>query len=253
MADAEVTEDALLGGRIRIRQPARGYRVNVDTLLLAATFGPQAFRSGTRIVEPGCGVGAALLAVAALRKRDDPVEYIGIERDPAYANLARENVALNAPAFPTRIIEADALDPHADFGVFDHVFFNAPYDTAGESRAPAEGKRAAFLADRPVSDWIKVWSNRMGSYANLTLIHRAHRLGEILAALDGRLGGVEVFPIRPSAHAKARRVIVRAWKGSRAPLKLFAGLDLHPADGVKAKYTPEADAILRGEAFIDFG
>ena len=150
-------------------------------------------------------------------------------------------------------MEGDALDPSLDIGVFDAVFFNPPYDDPAEGRLPAEGKRAAFLAERPIGDWIKVWSNRMTSYSNLTLIHRAHRLGEILAALDGRLGGVEVFPIRPSAHAKARRVIVRAWKGSRAPLKLFAGLDLHPADGVKAKYTPEADAILRGEAFIDFG
>jgi len=93
----------------------------------------------------------------------------------------------------------------------------------------------------------------MTAHSNLTLIHRAHRLGEILAALEGRLGGVEVFPIRPTADAKARRVIVRAWKGSRAPLKLFAGLDLHPDDGSKDKYTPQTEAILRGEAFINFG
>lgn len=253
MAEPDITEDAILGGRLRIRQPARGYRVNVDTLLLAATFGPNAFRSGARVVEPGCGVGAALLAVAALRSRDDPVEYIGIERDPVYANLARENVQLNAQAYQMRIAEADALDLSADFGVFDYVFFNPPYDHPGAGRAPAEAKRSAYLADRPIGDWIRVWSNRMAAYSNLTLIHRAHRLGEILAALEGRLGGVEVFPIRPSAEAKARRVIVRAWKGSRAPLKLFAGLDLHPGDGAKDKYTPQAEAILRGDAHIGFG
>jgi tRNA1(Val) A37 N6-methylase TrmN6 len=132
------------------------------------------------------------------------------------------------------------------------VLFNPPYDDAAEGRAPSEEKRAAFIADRPVSDWIKVWSNRMSAHANMTLIHRAHRLGAILSAFEGRLGGVEVFPIRPFAAAKARRVIVRAWKGSRAPLKLFAGLDLHPDDG-RQKYTPEAEAILRGDAHIGFG
>jgi tRNA1(Val) A37 N6-methylase TrmN6 len=253
MTKPEITEDALLNGRLRIRQPKRGYRVNVDTLLLAATFGPMAFRLGTRIVEPGCGVGAALLSVMAQRTREDPVEFIGIERDATYAKLARENVELNAQTHQARIIEADALDPHADFGVFDCVFFNPPYDSAEEGRPPAEEKRAAFIADRPIGDWIKVWSNRMGAHSNLTLIHRAHKLGEILAALEGRLGGVEVFPIRPAANAKARRVIVRAWKGSRAPLKLFAGLDLHPSDDAKDKYTPEAEAILRGEAHIGFG
>jgi len=49
----------------RVRQPARGYRVNVDTLLLAATL-PRAVIGveATRVAEPGCGVGAALLAMA---------------------------------------------------------------------------------------------------------------------------------------------------------------------------------------------
>jgi tRNA1(Val) A37 N6-methylase TrmN6 len=252
MAEPEITEDALLGGRIRIRQPKSGYRVNVDTLLLAATL-PQE-RIGGRIVEPCCGVGAALLALAVGYNREgEEPEFVGIEREPLYAQLARENVELNGQAHRAKIIEADALDPHADFGLFDRVLFNPPYDNADEGRPPAEGKRAAFIADRPILDWIKGWSNRMGSHSNMTLIHRAHRLGEILAALEGRLGGVEVFPIRPSAGAKARRVIVRAWKGSRAPLKLFAGLDLHPSDDAKEKYTPQAEAILRGEAHIGFG
>lgn len=252
MAEPDVTEDVLLGGRIRIRQLARGYRVNVDTLLLAATL-PSARVGGSRVVEPCCGAAAALLAVAVGYTRPDPIEFVGIERDPRYAQLAQENVALNGQSRRVTIVEADALDPHADYGAFDHIFFNPPYDDAAEGRPPAEGKRGAYIADRPVGDWIKVWSNRMTSRADMTMIHRAHRLGEILAALEGRLGGVEVFPIRPSATKKARRIIVRAYKGSRAPLKLFAGLDLHPDDGSKDKYTPEADAILRGEAHILFG
>ena len=252
MAETDITEDAILGGRVRIRQPARGYRVNVDTLLLAATL-PDARIGGGRVAEPCCGVAAALLAVATGCKREGGIEFVGIERDPLYARLARENVDLNGQAHRMNIVEADALDPHVDFGMFDRVLFNPPYDSADEGRPPAEDKRAAFIADCPVGDWIKVWSNRMTAHSNLTLIHRAHRLGEILAALEGRLGGVEVFPVRPTADAKARRVIVRAHKGSRAPLKLFAGIDLHPADDSKDKYTPQAEAILRGEAHIGFG
>lgn len=254
MAQPEITEDALLNGRLRIRQPARGYRVNIDTVLLAAALPSARLRSdGMRVVEPCCGVAAALLAVAVEHPRHGQAEFVGIERDANYAALARENIALNGQAHCTRIIEAEALDPSADYGVFDYVLLNPPYDTAGEGRPPSEGKRAAYIADRPIADWIKVWSNRMTAHASLTLIHRAHRLGEILTALEGRLGGVEVFPIRPSAAANASRVIVRARKGSRAPLKLFAGLDLHPSDDSKDKYTPETEAILRGEANITFG
>jgi tRNA1(Val) A37 N6-methylase TrmN6 len=250
----DITEDAILGGRVRVRQPAHGYRVNVDTLLLAATLAPERIRgSGARVAEPCCGVAAALLAVASGCSHPADVEFVGIEREPSYVALARENAKLNRQAHRVQIIEADALDPSADFGVFDHVLLNPPYDCEGEGRAPGEAKRAAFVGDRPVEDWVKVWSNRMAAHSSLNLIHRASRLGEILAALEGRLGGAEIFPVRPNAHASASRVIVRAWKGSRAPLRLFAGLDLHPSNGALDKYAPEAEAILRGEAQIRFG
>jgi tRNA1(Val) A37 N6-methylase TrmN6 len=86
--------------------------------------------------------------------------------------------------------------------------------------------------------------------AALTLIHRARALSEILAALEGRLGGIEVLPVRPRASAPAKRVLVRARKGSRAPLNLYAGFNLH--DGSGAKFTAEAEAIFRGEALIEW-
>jgi tRNA1(Val) A37 N6-methylase TrmN6 len=242
----DITEDAIFGGRVRVRQPARGYRVNVDTLLLAAAVLDAG--EGARVAEPCCGVGAALLAVAATCEG----EFIGIERDPAFAALARENVALNSQAGRVSIVEADALEAVLDSGTFDAVLLNPPYDDLSEGRAPAPAKRGAFVAERPIEDWIKVWSNRMRADATFTLIHRAHKLAEILQALEGRLGGVQVFPVFPSAPADASRVIVRARKGSRAPLALLRGLVLHPDDLNGAKYTPEADAILRGAETIRF-
>jgi tRNA1(Val) A37 N6-methylase TrmN6 len=250
MAEPEITEDALLGGRIRIRQPARGYRVNVDTLLLAATFDPRMAWGGCSFVEAGCGVGGALLSIGKQHAHlTPPVRLVGIELDPKMAALASQNAAANA--LQAEIIAADALNPPAQLGVFDRVLFNPPYDYPGEGRAPIAERLNAHISERPISDWIKVWCNRMTTDAHLTLIHRAHRLREILDALEGRLGGVDVFPVRPSAGTPARRIIVRARKGSRAPLKLHGGLDLHPAPDAKRKHTPEAEALLRGEAFID--
>jgi tRNA1(Val) A37 N6-methylase TrmN6 len=251
MADTDITEDTILGGRVVVRQPARGYRVNLDTLLLAASLPPEGAPDGSRLVEVGCGVGAALLAVARNYQGTRPsCRFVGVERDAPTAKLARENVALNGLSHCVEIAEVDALSPPAALGVFDRVFFNPPYDEPGEGRAPGIALRHARLADRPIGDWVKVWCNRMASNANLTLIHRARRLEEILDAIEGRLGGATVFPIHPAANVEARRVIVRAWKGSRAPLRLLHGLDLHPDAAAKDKYTPEAEAILRGEAAI---
>ena len=242
MADFEVTEDALLGGRIRIRQRVRGYRVNVDTLLLAAAVEA---RDGMRLMEAGCGVGAALIAVAV---RNENISLLGVERETNIAEVARENVALNAMSQRIEIVTGDALDKSADYGVFDGVFLNPPFDADGEGNAPAEARRHALITNASIDLWIAALADRLKGSAALTLIHRAAKLPEILAALDGRLGGVEIIPIRPIAAKPAARVIVRARKGSRAGLKLLKGLDLH--DATDAKYSSEAEALLRGEAVL---
>lgn len=245
MAEPEITEDTLFGGRIRIRQPARGYRVNVDTLLLAAAVEAPV---GARLMEAGCGVGAALLSVA---KRSENTRLLGVERETNIAAIARENVAINAMSDRVEIATGDALDKRANWGVFDGVFVNPPFDAEGEGRAPAEERKHAYIADAPVDAWIAALADRLTGGAALTMIHRAAKLPEILAALNGRLGGAEVIPIRPTADEPAKRVIVRARKGSRAPLKLLRGMDLH--DGSGGKYTPETEAILRGEAIVTWG
>ena len=58
---ADITEDAFLGGRLRLRQPRSGHRSGHDAILLAAA---TAAREGDRVVEFGAGVGAAGLALA---------------------------------------------------------------------------------------------------------------------------------------------------------------------------------------------
>lgn len=242
MAAFEVTQDAVLGGRIRVRQPAHGYRVNVDTLLLAAAVEA---RDGMRLMEAGCGVGAALLAVAI---RNENISLLGVERETNIAEVARENVALNAMTQRIEIASGDALDKKANYGVFDGVFFNPPFDKHGEGAAPAETRRHAYIADASIDVWIAALADRLTGGGALTLIHRAAKLPEILAAIEGRLGGIEVIPIRPRATEPAKRVIIRARKGSRAPLRLLRGLDMHDASG--AKYTPETDAILKGAAAL---
>lgn len=245
MAEIETTEDTVLNGRIRIRQPARGYRVNVDTLLLAAAIET---KDGARLMEAGSGVGAALLAIAI---RNENVKLLGVERDQNIASISRENVAANAMMHRIEIVTGDALDRTSQLGVFDGVFTNPPFDKEGEGRAPAEERRYAHVSNVSLDTWIASLADRLTGGAALTMIHRATKMPEILAALDGRLGGAEVIPIRPREGEPAGRVLVRARKGSRAPFRLCPELVLHDASG--AKYTPETEAILRGDAVISFG
>jgi tRNA1(Val) A37 N6-methylase TrmN6 len=54
-----------------------------------------------------------------------------------------------------------------------------------------------------------------------------------------------VYPLWPGCDRPAKRVIVQARRGVATPLRLAPGLVLHEADG---RYTPAADAVLRGAA-----
>ena len=84
---------------------------------------------------------------------------------------------------------------------------------------------------------------RVVSNGTLTAILRADRMGEALSELGE--DGVTIFPLWPRAGEAAKRIIVRAVKGSHAPLAIMPGLVLHEADG---KYTRAANAILRDGA-----
>ncbi|MGE0595678.1 MAG: tRNA1(Val) (adenine(37)-N6)-methyltransferase [Hyphomonadaceae bacterium] len=241
----ETTEDAILDGRLRLRQPARGYRINVDTILLAAAVRAP---SGARLMEAGCGVGAASLAVAM---RNEGVRVLGIERDQNIAEIARENVAMNAMLDRVEIATGDVLERNVNWGVFDGVFVNPPFDAEGEGRAPAPQRAYAHVSEASPAQWVAALCDRLTGGAALTIIQRAANAEAMLAALEGRLGSPELYPIRVRAEAAAHRVIICARKGGRAALKLWKGLDLH--DGSGGKYTAEAEAILRGEAALAWG
>jgi tRNA1(Val) A37 N6-methylase TrmN6 len=82
------------------------------------------------------------------------------------------------------------------------------------------------------------------------LIWRADGIANILAALDQRFGGLAVLPMYSRAGEAAIRILVRATKGSRAPLVLLPGLILNDENG---RPTAEAEAVLRGGASLSFG
>src|SRR5882762_7446370 len=108
----EFTEDAFLGGRLRLRQPRSGHRAGHDAMLLAAA---TSARSGDRVVDFGAGVGAAGLAVA---KRVAGLKLVLVEIDEVLAELARGNAASNAIAADVIVLDVtSAADGFAAVGL----------------------------------------------------------------------------------------------------------------------------------------
>ena len=243
----QIVENGLLNGRVRLRQPARGYRAGMDAALLAAAVPAL---PGQTVIEAGCGAGAVLMQIAARRPG---VRLMGIERDPAMAALAVENAALNDVAATTTIHSGDvaagfrALDAApGDWAVSNPPFF----DDAGALRAPAEGKRGAWMADDGLKAWTGFLLKAVREGGRIVVIHRADRLADLLALLGDKAGSFAIRPIHPFADKPAKRVLVQAIKTGRAPLRLLPPLVLHDREG--GKHSPQAEAILRGETALDW-
>lgn len=219
MSDERLTQDAFLGGLLHLWQPRQGYRAGVDPVLLAATI-PAV--SGQRVLELGCGVGAAVLCLGA---RVPDLILTGVEREVTYAELAVRN-----GAGALEVINADIADlPLAlKQRQFDHVLANPPYWRRDASVAAKDPTREAALGEQtPLEIWIEVAAKRLAQKGYMHIIHRAERLPDLLASLPRDMGSIEVLPIAARIGRAAERVILRARKSGRAEFRLHAPLVLH--------------------------
>lgn len=250
--DIAATErtDAFLGGRLSLRQPARGHRSGTDAVLLAAA--PPAGFAG-RAADLGAGVGAVGLSLA-LREPGVRMDLVEIDRD--LCRLAAENVAANGLSGRVAVIEVDLLGPGEvrraaglASGSMDLVLTNPPFDEAGRGRpSPDPAKRRAHVSDTgDLETWFGAAADMLRHKGLLVAILRADGLPRALSALGRAYGGLTVLPVHPRAAAPATRILLRAVRGSRAPLSIVPGLVLHADDG---RFTPTADALHRGEAIL---
>jgi tRNA1(Val) A37 N6-methylase TrmN6 len=245
LEEQRVTEDRVLDGRVRLRQQPNGYRAGMDAALLAAACDAL---PDQRVIEPGCGVGGALLAAATRRPG---AIFQGVERDSQTVVLGAENIALNDLGGRVAVMEGDVEAGFRALAlpVFDAVMTNPPFfDDPGALRAPAAAKSGAWMADGGLGAWTEFCLKAVREGGTITIIHRADRLADILEQLSPKAGSFKIRPVAPFADAPAKRVIVRAIKTGKAPLVLLPPLVLHDREG--GKHTAQAEAILRGEAAL---
>jgi tRNA1(Val) A37 N6-methylase TrmN6 len=249
MATADPTsEDALLGGKLVLRQPVRGHRFGHDAVLLAAA---TPARSGEHAIELGSGVGAAGLTLA---RRVEGLAVTLVEIDPNLTALARENAARNSLGERVRAISLDIAASPAQFAAAglspnaaDHVLMNPPFN-APHHPSPDRARRLARAATPDtLGQWINAAARLLRPNGVLTLIWRADGLADVLVALAASFGAMAIMPVYPKPAAAAIRVLVRAVKESHAPLALLPGLILAEADNTP---TAQAEAILRDGAAL---
>ena len=244
-----MSEDALLDGKLVLRQPVRGHRFGHDAVLLAAA---TAAWPGEHAIELGAGVGAAGLALA---RRVEGLTLTLVEIDPALTELARENAARNALGERVRAVCLDVGSQAAEFtaaglaaGSADHVLMNPPFN-ATQNPSPVLARRLArSSSDETLALWLRAAAWLLRPLGTSTLIWRADGLSDVLTAVTAaEFGAIVVLPVYPKPEAPAIRVLVRGVKGSRAPLTLLPGLVLADADN---RPTKQVGAVLREGAAL---
>ena len=240
----QTSEDAVLGGRLRLRQPLAGHRVGHDAILLAAA---TAGRAGEHAVDLGAGVGAAGLALAA---RFAGLKVTLVEIDPALAALAAGNARLNrlddrVDAIALDVEDRQALTAVLVPGSVDRVLMNPPFlDATRQNLSPDPRRRLAHAAAPGLLPrWIAAAADLLKPQGVLTLIWRADALAAVQGALAAEFGGIGVLPVYPRPDAAAIRVLVRAVKSGGGPPVSYPGLILNDQDG---KPSAAAEAVLRG-------
>jgi tRNA1(Val) A37 N6-methylase TrmN6 len=242
------TEDAFLGGQLRLRQPKSGHRAGHDAMLLAAA---AAACSGDRVVDLGAGVGAAGLAVA---RRVPGIELVLVEIDATLAALALDNAASNGIAAQVVVLDVtSAADGFAGAGLtpdsVDLVLMNPPFNNPARHRAsPYKGREIAHMAtETTLESWVRASRKLLKPGGALTLIWRADGLAEVLAALGRGFGSLTILPVHGDARSPAIRVLIRAIKGGKAPVRMLAALMLNDESAVPNKAVQD---VLDGKGML---
>lgn len=234
------TQDEFLGGRLKILQPKHGYRAATDPIFLAAAVRA---KSGESVLEIGCGVGVAILCLLA---RVRGLNAVGLEVQPDYAQLARENADANKMSL--EVVQGDLLKMPSEIkeATFDHVIMNPPYFRQQAITPPNDaGKDIAHREQGAnLQQFIHAGLRRLKQKGWLTMINKGDRLSDIVCALEGKAADIQILPLQARENEAAGRVIVRARKGSAGPLILHAPLIVHNQTA-STGYSPMAEGILR--------
>lgn len=247
-AATDITEDAFLGGQLRLKQKRSGHRAGHDAILLAAA--TQA-KAGDHVVDLGAGIGAAGLALA---RRVAGIDLSLVEINPELAELARANVVANGMTAKTIVLDvaadaqafaANGLAPDSA----DVVLMNPPFNDPTRHRgSPDQARHIAHVAtEETLHAWVHAARRILRSNGVLTLIWRADGIADVVAALSRGFGSLSILPVHGEAGRPAIRILVRAVKGGRAPTRLLPGLMLNDES---KRPKNEVKEILEGRAVL---
>jgi tRNA1Val (adenine37-N6)-methyltransferase len=237
-AAAPPVKNTLFSGEVPLWQPTGGYRVNVDSLLLAA-FAAACRPRAQHVADLGAGVGAVTLAYAHLAS---VATCTLIERERALAVLAEQNLDLAPLKGRVIVLDLTTEVPAALRGVADVVLANPPF-FPGCTPVPPSSIRARARSGA-LEPFLRAAVTVMGRRAHAFFAYPAPALPEIFAAaravalVPKRLRLVHAFATTP-----ARLVLLELRRAKPGGLVVMPPV---VEWAVRGKRSPELDALMKG-------
>ena len=227
--------DDLQRNGYRIIQKKKGFCFGMDAVLLS---GFAQVKEGEVAVDLGTGTGIIPILLEAKTKGK---HFTGLEIQEEVAEMAGRSVRLNQLENRVDIVRGDIKEASRLFGKasFDVVTSNPPYmnDNHGLKNPELPKAIARHEVFCTLDDVCREASLLLKSGGRFYMVHRPHRLAEIITALKTyKLEPKRMKLVHPFVDKEANMVVIEAVRGGRSMMKVEAPIIVYREPGV---YTQE--------------
>lgn len=227
--------DDLQRNGYRIIQKKKGFCFGMDAVLLS---GFAQVKEGEVAVDLGTGTGIIPILLEAKTKGK---HFTGLEIQEEVAEMAGRSVRLNQLENRVDIVRGDIKEASRLFGKasFDVVTSNPPYmnDNHGLKNPELPKAIARHEVFCALDDVCREASLLLKSGGRFYMVHRPHRLAEIITALKTyKLEPKRMKLVHPFVDKEANMVLIEAVRGGRSMMKVEAPIIVYREPGV---YTRE--------------
>ena len=227
--------DDLQRNGYRIIQKKKGFCFGMDAVLLS---GFAQVKEGEVAVDLGTGTGIIPILLEA---KTNGKHFTGLEIQEEVAEMAGRSVRLNQLEDRVDIVRGDIKEASRLFGKasFDVVTSNPPYmnDNHGLKNPELPKAIARHEVFCALDDVCREASLLLKSGGRFYMVHRPHRLAEIITALKTyKLEPKRMKLVHPFVDKEANMVLIEAVRGGRSMMKVEAPIIVYREPGV---YTQE--------------
>lgn len=226
-----IKRDDVLYGKLKMRQPDDGPKINIDTILISAF---ARLKNRERVLELGSAHGAVSMILALRYPRVSGIKGLEIQED--LVRMSRLNLRENGLDSRVDFIQGDLRKASQIFNgqVFDVIVSNPPYFDNTESRGPLSLSRqvANHESECSLSEVLDVSGALLKNKGRLYLIMKTSRLAELFSLLrERKLEPKIVRPVYPSRKRSSTVSLVYSCKGAGKGMEMKQPLYVYNESG----------------------